>query len=57
MIYYASHTLNDSQMNYNVIEKEFLARVFAFEKFKPWFSCHCFHLSCYTWAPSFKEGF
>ena len=35
-IYYASRTLNDAQLNYATIEKEFLAVVFTFEKFKPY---------------------
>ena len=34
VIYYASHTLNDAQLNYTVIKKEFLAVVFGFEKFR-----------------------
>jgi len=29
VIYYASHTLNDTQMNYTVTEKEFLVVVFG----------------------------
>ena len=33
-IYYASKTLNEAQMNYATIEKELLAIVYAFEKFK-----------------------
>ncbi len=33
-IYYASKTLNDSQLNYKTTEKELLAVVFAFDKFK-----------------------
>jgi len=34
MIYYASHTLNDAQLNCTVTEKEFLAMIFGFKKFR-----------------------
>ena len=34
MIYYASKTLNEAQLNYTTIEKEFLAVVFVLEKFR-----------------------
>ena len=33
VIYYSSRTLNDTQLNYTTTEKEFLAVVFALEKF------------------------
>jgi len=33
VIYYANHTLNDVQLNYSVIEKEFLVIIFGYEKF------------------------
>jgi len=31
VIYYVSHTLNDTQLNYAVIEKEFFAVIFGLE--------------------------
>lgn len=32
-IYYATHTLDNAQVNYVMIEKEFLAMVFVIDKF------------------------
>jgi len=35
VIYYSSSTINNAKLNYIIIEKEFLAVVFALEKFHP----------------------
>ena len=34
VIYYASRTLNDARLNYETIEKELMAIVFVFDKFR-----------------------
>ena len=36
LIYYARRTLNDAQLNYATTEKELLAIIFAFDKFRPY---------------------
>ena len=37
MIYYASKLLDDAQINYNTTEKELLAILYAFDKFRAYF--------------------
>jgi len=36
VIYYVNHTLNETQVNYTMTEKEFLAMDFGFKKFRPY---------------------
>jgi hypothetical protein len=40
MIHYASKTLDDAQINYTTTEKELLAVVFSFDKFRPYLVGH-----------------
>ena len=35
-IYHASNSLNEAQLNYATTEKELLAIIFAFDKFRPY---------------------
>ena len=34
LMYYGCHKLNDAQLNCTIIEKEFVAVIFGFEKFR-----------------------
>ena len=36
VIYYANKTFNETQENYSTTEKEMMAMVFAYEKFRPY---------------------
>jgi len=53
VIYYASHMLNDAQLNYIVTEKEFFAVVFGFEKFRSYLIGS--HVIVYTGHSSLKH--
>ena len=35
-IYYANHSLTETQQNYTTTEKELLAVIFSFDKFRPY---------------------
>ena len=49
-IYYASKTFNEAQENYSTTEKEMLAMVFSYEKFRPYIlgSYVVIHTDCNT---------
>ena len=53
VIYYASHTLNDAQLNYTVTEKEFFAVIFGFKKCRPYLIRS--HMIIYTDHCAFKH--
>ena len=60
VIYYASKTLDSAQANYTTKEKEFLAVMFALEKFRSLhyrLSCHHLHRSCSTEVPALYAGY
>src|SRR4051812_24138967 len=48
VIYYASRTMNEAQINNTMTKKEFLAIIFALEKFRSYLigERYCFHGSC-----------
>lgn len=46
MTYYARRTLNDAQLNYSIMEKEFFALIFAIKKFRSYLNGS--HITLYT---------
>jgi len=52
VIYYASHTLNDAQLNYTITKKEFFVVMFGFKKCRPYLIRS--HVIIYTDHCAFK---